>query len=49
MDGQLLVIHQLMLTPKTLNDDKWFETNSFPHACTLRGKLCIVVINSREL
>lgn len=45
-EGQFLVIHRVMLTPKASNDDICLRRSLFCITCTTEGKLCSLVIDS---
>ena len=43
--GQLLVVRQSYLTPRT-DSDEWLRHNIFHSTCTIGGKVCRMVIKS---
>lgn len=45
--GHLLVVRRTCLTPR-LQDDKWLRTNIFCSTCTIKGRICTFVIDSRS-
>ncbi|XP_072971838.1 uncharacterized protein, partial [Typha angustifolia] len=45
-EGQLLVMHRVMLTPRAPHEDVWLRRSLFRTTCTSNEKLCSVIIDS---
>ncbi|XP_024038267.1 uncharacterized protein LOC112097314 [Citrus clementina] len=44
--GPMLIVNRAFFTPKGQDKDKWLPQNIFQTTCTIRGKVCRMVIDS---
>jgi hypothetical protein len=47
-EGPLQVVRRVYLTPRKMGGDDWRRHNIFHSTCTMRGKVCKLIIDSRS-